>query len=216
MPTDNINMGGTSVYTSTAGIKFQDGTLQTTAATPAGPTLNVTNGNPSSFYLPLLPNQTSPFSVLILDAPNGYLSMQADAGGGSNIGGNLLLLAPSFTANPQHAFSLTSGINDNIQGGSVIHGIEVSASSGPLILRTGSSQDVQITHGSGANGVKLDNNDNTLKPIGTGHLLSDMMQQGTPASSSALGIQGQVMWDSSFIYVCVATNTWMRAALSTF
>jgi len=38
----------------------------------------------------------------------------------------------------------------------------------------------------------------------------------TPASSSAAGKIGSVVWDTGFIYVCTATNTWKRAALSTF
>jgi hypothetical protein len=38
----------------------------------------------------------------------------------------------------------------------------------------------------------------------------------TPASSSAAGNQGDIVWDSGFIYVCTATNTWKRATLATF
>jgi predicted membrane protein len=36
----------------------------------------------------------------------------------------------------------------------------------------------------------------------------------TITSSSAKGIPGQLFWDGSFVYVCVATNTWRRAQLS--
>lgn len=38
----------------------------------------------------------------------------------------------------------------------------------------------------------------------------------TPASASATGTTGDIAWDTSFIYVCVATNTWKRVAISTF
>ena len=38
----------------------------------------------------------------------------------------------------------------------------------------------------------------------------------TPASSSAAGAAGDVCWDSSYLYVCVAANSWKRVALSTF
>jgi len=38
----------------------------------------------------------------------------------------------------------------------------------------------------------------------------------TPASATAAGTTGQVCWDSSFIYVCVATNTWKRVAIATW
>ena len=38
----------------------------------------------------------------------------------------------------------------------------------------------------------------------------------TPASASATGEAGEVAWDSSFIYICVATNTWKRVAIATW
>lgn len=38
----------------------------------------------------------------------------------------------------------------------------------------------------------------------------------TPASSSAACTTGTVAWDSSFIYTCIATNTWKRAAVTTW
>jgi hypothetical protein len=38
----------------------------------------------------------------------------------------------------------------------------------------------------------------------------------TPASASATGNAGTVCWDTNYIYVCTATNTWKRAALATW
>lgn len=38
----------------------------------------------------------------------------------------------------------------------------------------------------------------------------------TPASASATGTAGTVTWDSSYIYVCTASNTWKRAAIATW
>ncbi len=38
----------------------------------------------------------------------------------------------------------------------------------------------------------------------------------TPASASAAGNQGEICWDSNYVYVCVATNTWKRAALASW
>ena len=38
----------------------------------------------------------------------------------------------------------------------------------------------------------------------------------TPANASATGIKGQIACDGSYIYVCTATNTWKRAAISTW
>ena len=38
----------------------------------------------------------------------------------------------------------------------------------------------------------------------------------TPASAAATGTEGDIVWDSDYIYVAVGTNTWKRAALSTW
>ncbi len=38
----------------------------------------------------------------------------------------------------------------------------------------------------------------------------------TPASASSDGRPGDICWDSSYVYVCVGSNTWKRAALTTW
>ena len=38
----------------------------------------------------------------------------------------------------------------------------------------------------------------------------------TPASATATGNAGEICWDANYVYVCVATNTWKRSALSTW
>jgi len=38
----------------------------------------------------------------------------------------------------------------------------------------------------------------------------------TPASANAAGDKGEIAWDSDYVYVCVATNTWKRSSLSTW
>lgn len=38
----------------------------------------------------------------------------------------------------------------------------------------------------------------------------------TPSSASDTGTTGDICWDSSYIYVCIATNTWLRGAISTW
>lgn len=37
-----------------------------------------------------------------------------------------------------------------------------------------------------------------------------------PESSSSVGTAGQLAKDSSYLYVCVAANTWKRVGLSTW
>jgi len=38
----------------------------------------------------------------------------------------------------------------------------------------------------------------------------------TPASAGSPGTAGDICWDSSYIYVCVATDTWKRTAIATW
>jgi hypothetical protein len=37
-----------------------------------------------------------------------------------------------------------------------------------------------------------------------------------PAAADSTGTAGQVAYDSSYFYVCVATDTWVRTALDTW
>lgn len=39
---------------------------------------------------------------------------------------------------------------------------------------------------------------------------------GAPATAASAGTAGQIAWDASFLYVCVAANTWKRVAIATF
>ena len=54
-----------------------------------------------------------------------------------------------------------------------------------------------------------------LKLILTGNEINIATSQ-TPATASAAGTAGDIAWDSDYIYVAVAANTWKRAALSTW
>lgn len=38
----------------------------------------------------------------------------------------------------------------------------------------------------------------------------------TPASAGASGNTGDICWDASYVYICVATNTWKRVAIGTW
>ena len=43
-----------------------------------------------------------------------------------------------------------------------------------------------------------------------------VIPDGTPASASAAGTQGELMHDDDYLYIATANNTWKRAALSTW
>jgi hypothetical protein len=42
------------------------------------------------------------------------------------------------------------------------------------------------------------------------------IRMATPASSSAQGSAGQMCYDTGYLYICTASNTWRRIAHSSF
>jgi hypothetical protein len=49
-----------------------------------------------------------------------------------------------------------------------------------------------------------------------GTLTSLKLATSTPASASATGTIGTIAWDTGYIYVCTATDTWERVAIATW
>ena len=45
---------------------------------------------------------------------------------------------------------------------------------------------------------------------------SSVVNSNPPATSSSPGVTGTLTWDSNYIYVAVAPNTWKRVGLSSF
>lgn len=43
-----------------------------------------------------------------------------------------------------------------------------------------------------------------------------VVSNAVPASSSSNGSSGTIRFDSNYVYICVANNTWKRAALTTW
>ena len=65
-------------------------------------------------------------------------------------------------------------------------------------------------------GVNQAGTQDTSGNAATATVATRVSDTAAPASASDTGTAGEVRYDSSFIYVCVATNTWVRAALSTW
>lgn len=55
--------------------------------------------------------------------------------------------------------------------------------------------------------------DNFLKIKKSGIIIES---ENTPASSTATGEKGTICYDSNYIYVCVATDTWKRISLTSW
>lgn len=56
--------------------------------------------------------------------------------------------------------------------------------------------------------------DSLISPVFYGML--QVTGYAVPASATATGTKGQIVWDADYIYVCTATNTWKRTQLATW
>jgi hypothetical protein len=59
-------------------------------------------------------------------------------------------------------------------------------------------------------------NDLSVQGIINATTSSIRIRNRTPASATATGTTGTIVYDANYIYVCVATNTWKRVAISTW
>jgi len=61
-------------------------------------------------------------------------------------------------------------------------------------------------------------NDGLVIDLTNGNVTTDVLMVGSnpPATALAAGTAGTITYDASYIYVCIAANTWKRAALSTW
>lgn len=128
--------------------------------------------------------------------------------------------------------TLTSGILAITSGGVNLNGTsatQIGVSISPTVTQSSTAgytmllvNPTESTTGSGTKlladfqvgGASKFKIDNAGKVTSTATAINIATQ--TPASASATGTQGDIAWDSSYIYVCTATNTWKRAAIATW
>jgi hypothetical protein len=92
--------------------------------------------------------------------------------------------------------------------------INAAAATSPFIAKINTAEAARIDSSgrlligtsSDSGGALLQVNDNRIR-IATAN---------TPASAGATGTTGEIAWDADYIYVCTATNTWKRTAISTW
>jgi hypothetical protein len=108
---------------------------------------------------------------------------------------------------------VAGGINAGTTGTNHSHvftGGDLGSGSTILVARDSNGTNQFIVGGSGV--VQITN---SLQLNGSANVLRIVNSQ-TPASASATGIAGTIAWDTSYIYVCTATNTWKRVAIATW
>ena len=105
-------------------------------------------------------------------------------------------------------------------GATGANGSSIQGATGP----TGAAGPTGPTGATGATGVGLQGNTGPTGPQGdpggptgpTGPTGPSAITNGTIATATATGTAGDVKWDSNYIYVCIATDTWKRTPINTW
>lgn len=56
----------------------------------------------------------------------------------------------------------------------------------------------------------------SLLGANSANIYTSHLRENVPSYANSAGTKGQITFSSSHVYICVANNTWVRAALSTF
>lgn len=101
----------------------------------------------------------------------------------------------------------------NVEAGSVVF----NGNNGSNTFKVGStaSDNLLYVDGTSNDKVGIGTNDPTEKLDINSDAIRIRTAQ-TPASGTATGNAGDICWDSDYIYVCVATNTWKRSSLTSW
>ena len=148
--------------------------------------------------------------------------------------------SPTTTASGDYIWSLRTGAHDGtniVQGGEIAVIVDGAVSTGVVPQRMefhttttdSASRASRLTIKSDgaillpANIATTSTTSGTLQVTGGAGITGNVHIGGalrvatsTPSSASDTGVAGTITWDSSYIYVCVATNTWKRVAISSW
>lgn len=140
----------------------------------------------------------------------------------NNVSGNEVLIANRNTgdigiktASPEADLHIYGG-NSGQTFSNVTFAVENDGSSDSFYAfqaaTAGGGKSFSITNG-GKVGIGTSSPTEALDVDGTSIRLRQSL---TPSSASDVGVTGQIAWDANYIYVCVATDTWKRAAIGTW
>jgi len=107
----------------------------------------------------------------------------------------------SYTSSIVGTLIANTGSDNNFQALRVVTDIDATPKEGLTVTNAGN-----VGIGMAKPSAKLDINSDILR----------LRSSKTPASAGADGNAGDICWDSDYIYICVATDTWKRVSISTW
>ncbi len=205
-------VGGTSgpggnIYTFGAGTR-SGGNLVTNASTSANggsvDTSATSSGQPGSIKTTAQNSGNGgnifAYSVSTFNAGNiqAYAGSAANGGsincyGGTSSGASGGSISLFGTTVPGGSITLSNSVNTLTTSGLAQYTLTIPATQTDTFAMLGATQTI------------------TGNKTFSGQLI---LPPGTPASASASGTAGQIVWDSSYIYICTSTNTWKRVGIA--
>jgi hypothetical protein len=101
------------------------------------------------------------------------------------------------------------GLITGIAGGALQNKLIISATARNLVLRATATGAIEFYPAGALAGTFSSTG---LSLVG----LLNLATAKTPANAGDTGTLGDICWDTSYIYVCTATNTWKRAGIATW
>jgi hypothetical protein len=226
--TTGIAIGG-----ATPAIALEGSTTKWLNYVSGGTTLSWYNGSVDRMTLTSAGNLT--IGGAFLASSNIYATNGLQSGtGAEDYGGGSLTLRSntgvnSFVQFTEHGVSYKGSIG--FAAGSADMSVRMGGNS---VLGFGAGAEVARFTTTGLNNCEIgattpadatfvDVNATTLYSTGvqTGSLVTTVMRWNAnpgavPATASSFGVVGDMAWDSNYIYLCVASSTWKRVALSTW
>ena len=171
---------------------------------------NIAMGHDAGFY-----NATGLNNVNI-GAFSAFGSSGKNVNNSTSLGHYTNYLGTSYSVNLGTYAGMYETANNNLFIDSLDRGTEAGARSAALIYGVFSgipANQILSLGGGGKVGI------GTVSPTAKLDINSDIIRirtAKTPATSGAAGNQGDMCWDAGFLYICVATNTWMKATVATW
>jgi hypothetical protein len=149
---------------------------------------------------------TSALAACATDTLNvavGYQALKVSNGGINNVAVGGLALSDVTTGDTNVAVGASAGGGLTTGSGNTFLGYNAYATAG-----AGATSTIVLASGNQIRAV-FDGSTWAL----TGDKLN-LPTAKTPASAAAAGVAGDICWDASYIYVCVAANSWKRAGIA--
>ncbi len=156
------------------------------------------------------PSTANAYSVLVAAGFSGSWGTAFTSGDNASFDG--ISLGTQNTHNPTLP-SQPASFRSYIASGATVTGQVYTDTYGNFVVRPGVNDGSFVFQDyNGGAGTNLA----TVSKSGLSMFVPLITTTATPASSSATCTTGQIEFDSAYVYMCVATNTWRRAASSAF